>query len=86
MTTIRSASAQDLVEVLADQEHPDALLGGLPEIGVHGLDRADVEARGRRRGDQHLRLARELAAEDELLEVAAGEVARRLCDPGVATP
>src|SRR5580765_3156679 len=33
---------EDLVEVLADQEHGDAVRGRVTEIGVHGLDRAHV--------------------------------------------
>ena len=40
------------------------------------LDRADVEAARRLRGDQHLRVARDLARGDDLLLVAAREAAR----------
>ena len=43
---------------------------------VHELDRADVEPARRLRGDEQLGVAPELAREDELLLVAAGEVAR----------
>src|SRR6266498_2686375 len=34
---------QDLVEVLADQEHGDAVRCRVTKVGVHCLDRADVE-------------------------------------------
>ena len=40
------------------------------------LDRADVEAAGGLCGDQHLRVAVDLAGEDHLLLVSAGERAR----------
>ena len=40
---------------------------------MHELDRADVEAARRLRGDQHLRVACDLAGDDDLLLVAAGE-------------
>ena len=49
---------------------------------MHGLDRADVEPSRRLRSDQHLRVALELPAEHELLEVAAREVPRRRVRPG----
>ena len=41
------------------------------------LDRADVEAARGLRGDEHLRVAVDLACEHDLLLVAAGEGARR---------
>ena len=43
------------------------------EPPVQELDRTDVEAARRLRGDQHARVARDLARDDELLLVAAGE-------------
>ena len=46
---------QDLVEVLADQEHRDLPRRGLAQIAVNGLDRADVETAGGRRGHEHAR-------------------------------
>src|SRR6266567_7056307 len=67
---------KDLVEVLADEEHSDPVGSGLTQIRVHGLDRADVEAARRRPRDDELRLAGELAREDDLLQVAAGQEAR----------
>ena len=42
---------------------------------VHELDRADVEPARRLRGDEQLRIAPDLARDDDLLLVAAGEVA-----------
>src|SRR5262249_26122234 len=68
--------SQDLVQVLADQEHGYTLACRLPEVGVHRLDPAHVEAARRRGGDEDAGGAGELAAEDELLQVSAGEVAR----------
>ena len=80
---------EDLVEVLADQQHRDSFSGRLSKVRVHGLDRADVEPSRRRSGDQHLRATRELPAEDELLQVSAGQVAgpkmRPRCGNGVPT-
>src|SRR5919201_191382 len=67
---------EDLVEVLADQQDGDALAGGVAEVLVHGLDRADVEAARRRRRHEELRQDRELAREHNLLEVAAREESR----------
>ncbi len=69
---------EDLVEVLGDQQHADAVGGRLAQVRVHRLDRGDVEAARRRRGDEHARARRrELAREHDLLQVAAGELPRR---------
>ena len=46
---------------------------------MHRLDRADVEPARRRRGDEHARLARELAREHDLLQVAARELRAPAC-------
>ena len=87
MTTIRSASARISSRSSLISSTPTPSSGRLAQVGVHGLDRADVEPARRRRRDQDLRLARELAAEHELLQVAAGEVARAAaCGPGACTP
>ena len=48
---------EDLVEVLADQQHGDAVGGGVAQVRVDGLDRADVEPARRRGGDDQARLA-----------------------------
>ena len=82
MTRIRSANVEDLVEVLADQQHGDAVRGRLAQVSVDGLDRADVEPARRRGDDEGLRLARELPREDDLLQIAAGEEPRRGRRPG----
>ena len=75
---------EDLVEVFADQE--TATPGRcLAQVRVHGFDRADIEPARRRRGDEHARLALELAGEDDLLQVPAGEPARRRVRPRRAT-
>src|SRR5437764_1064207 len=68
---------QDLVEVLADQQHGDTFRGCVAEVRVDGLDRSDVEPTGRRGRNEQLRLTRELAREHHLLQVAAGEQACR---------
>ena len=73
---------EDLVEVLADQQDRDAGVGRLPQVPVHRLDRADVEAPCGRGGDQHLRRAGELAAEHELLQVPAGQITCRKVGSG----
>ena len=46
---------------------------------------ADVHAPGRLRGDQHLRRLPDLAADDELLQVAAGQAARAASGPPALT-
>ena len=48
---------------------------GLPKVRVHRLDRADVEPARRLGDDEDERIVRELAPEDELLQVPAGEIA-----------
>src|SRR3954471_17767709 len=58
---------EDLVQVLADQQHRDAVRGRVAEVRVDGLDRADVEAARRRRGDEQPRLPRELSGQHDLL-------------------
>ncbi len=60
----------------------DAVCGGLAQVRVHRLDRADVEPARRRRGDEQPRLAGELAREHDLLQVAAREQPRRRAGPG----
>ena len=49
---------------------------------MHRLDRADVEPARRLGDDEDERIVLELPPEDELLEVAAGEVAHRRPRPG----
>ena len=68
---------EDLVELERDQQHRASGVALLDQLAVHELDRADVEAARRLRGQQQLRLQIDLAREHELLLVAAGEGARR---------
>ena len=75
----------ELVEVLADQEHRDAGAAASRRYPWTVSIAADVEPPRRLRGDEHARLALELAPEHELLEVAAGEVAHRRVRPGAFT-
>ena len=49
---------------------------------MHRLDRADVEPARRLGDDEDERVVRELAPQDELLEIAAGEVAYGRSRPG----
>ena len=55
MTRMRSFEREDLVEVLAEQQHGGAALGGLDQALVHRLHRGHVEPARRRGGDEHLR-------------------------------
>src|SRR6266851_7420635 len=70
----------DLVELGGDQQHRGALVALFDDLAVDELDGSDVDASGRLRGQQHLRLAGHLASDDHLLLVAPGEVARRDID------
>src|SRR3954452_20208427 len=76
--------SEDLVEILRDHQYRDTAGGCGAQQFVHVLDGADVEpARGR----SHYERAGgtgELAADHDLLEVAAGEVARTRFGPGCA--
>ena len=66
---------QDLVQLERDEQDRSALVALGDEPAVEVLDRADVEAARRLRGDQHLRVARDLAGRDDLLLVAARKAA-----------
>ena len=52
ITTMRSATREQLVELGGDQQHADAALAGGADLAVDRLDRADVEAARRLRGEQ----------------------------------
>src|SRR5581483_11914746 len=67
---------EDLLELQRDEEHRASRVALLDEAAVDELDRADVEAARRLRRDQHLRIAVDLACEDDLLLVPAGQRAR----------
>src|SRR2546426_3941549 len=67
---------EDLVQVLADQQHAHAVGGRVAQVRMHRFDRADVEPARRRGRDEQARLARELPREHDLLQGAAGEEAR----------
>src|SRR5262249_42940396 len=54
---------EDLVEVLADQEHTDTVRRSFAQVCVDRLDRRDVEPACRRRGHDDRRLAGELTCE-----------------------
>ena len=80
ITAIRSPSASDLVELGRDDQHGRALVALLDDALVDVLDRADVEAARRLGRHDQLERPRELAGDDDLLLVAAGQVARRVED------
>src|SRR5581483_5880120 len=67
---------EDLVELERDEQDRATLFAFLDEPPVEELDGADVEAAGGLGGDQHLRVARDLARRDHLLLIAARERAR----------
>ena len=73
MTWSRSADREELLELLGDDEHGAAGVAQREELGADLRRRADVDAPGRLRHDEHLRHGVELAADDVLLEVPAGE-------------
>src|SRR5207248_11710241 len=78
--------SEDLVEVLAQQQHAHAVRRRLVQVRVDALDRADVQAARGRSGDEHLRLPRELAGKHDLLQVAAREEANRRLRAGRRDP
>ena len=64
---------QDLLELERDEQDGAALVALLHEPAVHELDRPDVEAPRRLAGDEHPRVALDLAGDHDLLLVSAGE-------------
>ena len=92
---------EDLVQVLADQQHAAPARAGVQQLLVHVGHRADVQAPGRLVGDDQRRCARRLPAyrragparqghqhapEDQLLHVAARQRARRRLHAGDSVP
>ena len=73
MTRMRSDERQDLLELERDEQDGAALVALLDEPAVDELDRADVEPARRLAGDEHPRVALDLACDDDLLLVAARE-------------
>src|SRR5919199_1846567 len=61
----------DLFQLGRDEEDGAALVAQLDQLAVYELDGADVHAARRLRDEQELRVQAELAADDELLLVAA---------------
>ena len=62
---------EDLLELVGDQQHGDASVGGGAQALADELDRPDVEPAARLGGDEHGRLGGELAGEHDALLVAA---------------
>ena len=70
------ADLEQLVELLGDHQHRDAGVAQVEQRLADLRRGADVDAPGRLRRDQHPRMLPDLAADDELLQVAAGQAAR----------
>src|SRR5215207_3459222 len=68
---------EDFIQVERDQQHTAVLVPLGHELAVHELDGADIEPAGGLDGEDHPRLPIELAGNDELLLVTAGERAGR---------
>ena len=69
----RVGQADQLLEVGRDEQDREAVASGPLELVPDRRLGADVDAAGRVCGDEHLGLATHLAADDELLLVAAGQ-------------
>ena len=68
---------QQLVEVLGDHERRRPRAGEVEQRLVDRGRRPGVDAPGRLGDHQHARVLQDLAADDELLQVAAGQAARQ---------
>ena len=77
---------KDLVEVFADQEHGDSVRGQVTQVGVHRLDRADVEPTCRRGRDEQSRWTGEFTRKHDLLQVSARQVPRLCVGPRRGDP
>src|SRR5207248_8003011 len=64
---------EDLVELERDEQDAGAPAPGLDEPAMDELDRSDVQATRRLCGEEHLRISRDLAADDDLLLIASRE-------------
>ncbi len=63
-----------LIEVFRDHQNRSVLVALFDETRMDVLGGADVDATGWLSSDQHLRGTGELAGDDHLLDVAAGEI------------
>ena len=70
---MRSAISVEFVEVLADHQHRGAALGEIDQRLADGRRRAGIDAPGRLADHQNRRLAQNFAADDEFLQIAAGQ-------------
>ena len=71
------ADLEQLVEFLADDQQRAAGVAQREQFAADQRRGADIDAPGRLRDDQQLRLRVDLAADDELLQVAARQALRR---------
>src|SRR5256885_2861199 len=70
------ADLEELVELFADHQHGAAGIAQLQQLAADLSGGADVDAPRRLRDDQQLRIRVDLAADDELLQVAARQALR----------
>ena len=70
------ADVEEFFQFLRDHQDRDAARREIEQLLADERGRADVDAPGRLRDDQHLRLLENLASDDELLQVAAREALR----------
>ena len=73
MTAMRVAKREQLVEVLRDDHDRRAARGEIDDRLMDGGRRAGVDPPGRLADDERLGILQDLAAHDELLQVAARE-------------
>ena len=74
------AYLKQFFEVFGNHQNGGAGVSQFDQRAMDGCRCADIDAPGRVCGDQQFRLLQDLAAEDEFLQVAAGEATRRGVD------
>ena len=70
------AQLEELIEVFGDEERRGVPLPERPERGVDRLRRADIDPPGGVNGDHDRRVHRQFPGDEQLLLVAAGEIAQ----------
>ena len=71
---------QQLVQILRDHQDGGAVGGQRDQGLMDRSSRTGVDAPGRLRDDEHAWVLQDLAADDELLQIAAGQAARQRLD------
>ena len=75
---------EQLVQILGNDQHGGTVGGQRDQGLVNGGGGAGIDTPGGLRDHEHARVLQHLAADDELLQVAAGEAARQRVDAGRA--